>query len=121
MLLAICPDSTRFRSVSRLSGFLIISLYVNFVCLFALVYSLESITADMSGLNILSDLFEANRFMNSEINIKVCFLQEESEMLSSNSESVSILAERSLVLSDTFEAVSAGLAGAESKSSDFDI
>ena len=74
----------------------------------------------MSGLNILSIFLEENRFTNSEIAIRVCFLQEESVLASSKSESLSSLLERSLVLSDTFEAVSAGLAGAESKSSDLD-
>ena len=82
--------------------------------------SFEYITADESGLNILSDFLERKRFANSEINIKICFRQEESEIVSSKSESFSILADASFVLSDTFEAVSAGLVGAESKSSYFE-
>ena len=83
-----------------------------------MLLSFEDITADVSGLNILSDFLDGKRFTKSEMNIKVCFLQEESEFVSSTSESFSILDEVSLALSDTFEEVSAGLVGAESKSSD---
>ena len=75
----------------------------------------------MSGLNILSDFLDGMRLTKSEMNIKVCFLQEESVPISSTSESVSIFPAWSLVPSETFDAVSAGLAGAESKSSDLEI
>ena len=57
--------------------------------------------------------------LNSARKIIACFFQEMSVLVSSASESVSIF--ESLWLSETFEAVSVGLAGAESKSSDFDI
>jgi hypothetical protein len=89
------------------------------MCGVGLLFSLEYITADVSGLNILSDFLEGVCLINSEMNRKACFLQEHSVLVSSISESVSIF--ESLLLSDTLEAVSVGLAGAESKSSDFEI
>ncbi len=86
-----------------------------------LLLSANDITADVSGLKILS-AFLGSSLTNSEINAMICFRQLPSETASSASDSFSnvFLAAASLLLSEIFE-VSAGLGGAESISSPLDF